>query len=71
MTTERTIHEVIRTKDGASAGFIIAHWDDAANIIHATKSARTPRAALELFRMDFTPRALRAAERYRFAPPLN
>jgi len=71
METERTIHEVIRTRDGKNVGRIVARWDDAANLMFAAKSARTPRAALELFRMDITPRALRAAGRYRFAPPLD
>jgi hypothetical protein len=65
-----TSHDVIRVSDGKTIGSISAQWGD--DILLKTDTfGNVPRAALELFRWDMTPRALRSIDKYKFLPPLN
>ena len=65
-----TSHDVVRIADGKTIGSISAQWRDH-DLVQAQRFGRVPKCALELFRWDMTPGAMRAHGKYRFEPPVN
>jgi hypothetical protein len=70
VAAEWTSHDVIRLSDGKSIGSISALWHDH-DLVKAQRIGNVPRGVVELFRMDITPRAMRAHGKYVFRPPVN